>query len=79
MVHNFERYEFELSFDIPVTYPAAPPALALPELDGKTEKMYRGGLICLDAHFQVFFLWCVTYMCLLTFFFFRLEASVDTK
>ena len=28
------------------------PELALPELDGKTEKMYRGGKICLDAHFR---------------------------
>ena len=25
---------------------------ALPELDGKTEKMYRGGKICLDSHFR---------------------------
>jgi hypothetical protein len=32
VVHNFEKYEFELSFDIPVTYPSAPPALALPGL-----------------------------------------------
>lgn len=23
----------------------------LPELDGKTNKMYRGGKICLDIHF----------------------------
>jgi ufm1-conjugating enzyme 1 len=50
--HNFERYEFELTFDLPVSYPVAPVPLALPQLDGKTEKMYRGGLICLDAHFQ---------------------------
>ena len=52
VMHNFERYEFELSFELPATYPVAPPPLALPELDGKTEKMYRGGFICLDAHFQ---------------------------
>ena len=25
--------------------------LELPELDGKTHKMYRGGKICLDIHF----------------------------
>ena len=25
--------------------------LELPELDGKTDKMYRGGKICLDIHF----------------------------
>lgn len=52
MMHNFEKYEFDLTFDLPVTYPTAPVPLALPELDGMTEKMYRGGLICLDAHFQ---------------------------
>ncbi len=51
-VHEFERYEFVLSFELAATYPLAPPPLALPELDGKTEKMYRGGAICLDAHFQ---------------------------
>lgn len=39
-------------FELPVSYPVSPVPLALPELDGKTEKMYRGGLICLDAHFQ---------------------------
>lgn len=52
VMHNFERYEFDLEFEIPATYPSTPVPLALPELDGKTEKMYRGGFICLDAHFQ---------------------------
>ena len=37
------------------TYPSpirtSPPELALPELDGKTKKVYRGGKICLDVHF----------------------------
>lgn len=28
-----------------------PIELELPELDGKTAKMYRGGKICLDIHF----------------------------
>jgi ufm1-conjugating enzyme 1 len=51
-VHEYERYEFNLSFELSATYPLSPPPLALPELDGKTEKMYRGGAICLDAHFQ---------------------------
>ena len=46
------RYEYELEFDIPVTYPVTNPDLCLPELDGKTAKMYRGGKICLDIHFQ---------------------------
>ena len=37
---------------LPTTLPATAPELALPELDGKTEKMYRGGKICLDSHFR---------------------------
>lgn len=37
---------------IPVTYPVTAPELALPELDGKTAKMYRGGKICLTDHFK---------------------------
>lgn len=46
------RYEFDLEFDIPVTYPAAAPELKLPQLDGLTSKMYRGGKICQTVHFQ---------------------------
>lgn len=37
---------------IPVTYPVTAPEIALPELDGKTAKMYRGGKICLTDHFK---------------------------
>lgn len=33
-------------------YPVTAPELALPELDGKTAKMYRGGKICLTDHFK---------------------------
>jgi ufm1-conjugating enzyme 1 len=33
-------------------YPDTPIELELPELDGKTPKMYRGGKICLDIHFS---------------------------
>ncbi|MBA0673257.1 hypothetical protein Goklo_024021 [Gossypium klotzschianum] len=51
-VHNLLKYEFDLQFDIPVTYPATAPELELPELDGKTQKMYRGGKICLTVHFK---------------------------
>ena len=51
-VHEMVKYEFDLEFDLPVAYPQTSPELALPELDGKTEKMYRGGKICLDAHFR---------------------------
>uniref|UniRef100_A0A8C1IR56 Ubiquitin-fold modifier-conjugating enzyme 1 n=1 Tax=Cyprinus carpio TaxID=7962 RepID=A0A8C1IR56_CYPCA len=39
-------------FSIPVTYPATAPEVAIPELDGKTAKMYRGGKICLTDHFK---------------------------
>ncbi|XP_014371692.2 ubiquitin-fold modifier-conjugating enzyme 1 [Papilio machaon] len=51
-VHNLLKYEFDLEFDIPVTYPTTAPELALPGLDGKTAKMYRGGKICLTDHFK---------------------------
>jgi len=39
-------------FQIPVTFPTTAPEIALPELDGKTAKMYRGGKICLSDHFK---------------------------
>lgn len=39
-------------FQIPVTYPTTSPEIALPELDGKTAKMYRGGKICTSDHFK---------------------------
>lgn len=39
-------------YQIPVTYPTTAPEIALPELDGKTAKMYRGGKICLTDHFK---------------------------
>nr|CDJ93266.1 Ubiquitin-fold modifier-conjugating enzyme 1 domain containing protein [Haemonchus contortus] len=50
--HNMIKYEFDVEFDIPVTYPVTAPEIALPELDGKTAKMYRGGKICLSDHFK---------------------------
>lgn len=46
------KYEFKLAFEIPVTYPNVAPELKLPELEGKTAKMYRGGKICLTIHFH---------------------------
>merc|ERR1712048_970511 len=52
IIHNLLKYEFDLQFDIPATYPDVPCELELPELDGKTAKMYRGGKICLDTHFK---------------------------
>uniref|UniRef100_A0A6M2DGT9 Ubiquitin-fold modifier-conjugating enzyme 1 n=1 Tax=Xenopsylla cheopis TaxID=163159 RepID=A0A6M2DGT9_XENCH len=51
-VHELLKYEFDIEFEIPVTYPMTSPELALPELDGKTAKMYRGGKICLSDHFK---------------------------
>ena len=51
-IHNLMKFEFEVEFDIPVTYPSTAPEIAIPELDGKTAKMYRGGKICLTDHFK---------------------------
>jgi len=51
-VHEMLKYEFSIEFDIPVTYPSTAPEIALPDLDGKTAKMYRGGRICLTDHFK---------------------------
>eukprot|EP00933_Yihiella_yeosuensis_P046841 TRINITY_DN4246_c0_g1_i1.p1 TRINITY_DN4246_c0_g1~~TRINITY_DN4246_c0_g1_i1.p1 ORF type:complete len:170 (+),score=32.47 TRINITY_DN4246_c0_g1_i1:140-649(+) len=51
-VHNLIKYEFKLQFEIPAGYPSVPIELELPQLDGKTSKMYRGGKICLDIHFS---------------------------
>lgn len=42
-IHQLIKYEFDVEFDIPVTYPGTAPEIAIPELDGKTAKMYRGG------------------------------------
>ncbi len=51
-VHNLQRFEFDFNFDIPATYPATAPEIRIPELEGKTAKMYRGGSICLTVHFK---------------------------
>ena len=51
-VHNLIKYEFDYQFEIPATYPATAPEIELPELEGKTAKMYRGGKICLTIHFK---------------------------
>uniref|UniRef100_A0A8B9S322 Ubiquitin-fold modifier-conjugating enzyme 1 n=1 Tax=Apteryx owenii TaxID=8824 RepID=A0A8B9S322_APTOW len=51
-IHDLLKYEFAIEFDIPVTYPGTAPEIAIPELDGKTAKMYRGGKICLTEHFR---------------------------
>jgi hypothetical protein len=51
-VHNYIKYEFDFQFEVPATYPAVAPEIEIPELDGKTAKMYRGGKICLTIHFK---------------------------
>lgn len=43
---------YNICLQIPVTYPTTAPAIAIPELDGKTAKMFRGGKICTSDHFQ---------------------------
>ena len=51
-IHELIRYEFDMEFEVPVTYPTTPFEIALPQLEQKTEKMYRGGKICLTIHFK---------------------------
>lgn len=51
-VHELLKYEFDFEFDIPATYPVTAPEICIPELNGKTAKMYRGGKICLTVHFK---------------------------
>eukprot|EP00732_Lithocolla_globosa_P005895 Lithocolla_globosa_v1_NODE_6431_length_1088_cov_153.830591.p1 type:complete len:163 gc:universal NODE_6431_length_1088_cov_153.830591:514-1002(+) len=51
-VHDLLKYEFKIEFDIPATYPTTAPEIKLPELEGKTPKMYRGGIICTTIHFK---------------------------
>lgn len=51
-VHELIKYQFDFQFDIPATYPVTAPEIEIPELEGKTAKMYRGGKICLTVHFK---------------------------
>uniref|UniRef100_UPI003CDF8688 Ubiquitin-fold modifier-conjugating enzyme 1 n=1 Tax=Homo sapiens TaxID=9606 RepID=UPI003CDF8688 len=51
-IHDLLKYEFDIEFDIPITYPTTAPEIAVPELDGKSAKMYRGGKIELTDHFK---------------------------
>jgi len=51
-IHSLLKYEFPFEFEVPATYPATAPEIKIPELDGKTAKMYRGGSICLTVHFK---------------------------
>eukprot|EP01090_Pellita_catalonica_P003287 TRINITY_DN12954_c0_g1_i1.p1 TRINITY_DN12954_c0_g1~~TRINITY_DN12954_c0_g1_i1.p1 ORF type:complete len:174 (+),score=23.68 TRINITY_DN12954_c0_g1_i1:28-522(+) len=51
-IHDFLKYEFKVQFEIPIAYPKTAIEIQLPELEGKTSKMYRGGKICLTIHFK---------------------------
>mmetsp|Transcript_29875 Transcript_29875/g.75177 ORF Transcript_29875/g.75177 Transcript_29875/m.75177 type:complete len:161 (-) Transcript_29875:138-620(-) len=51
-IYQMQKYEFDFEFELPVTYPTTAPEIMIPELDGKTAKMYRGGKICLTIHFK---------------------------
>ena len=50
--HANLRYQFDLVVTLPVSYPTAPPSVALPALVGRTAKMYRDGSICQTVHFE---------------------------
>uniref|UniRef100_A0A2K6SR70 Ubiquitin-fold modifier-conjugating enzyme 1 n=1 Tax=Saimiri boliviensis boliviensis TaxID=39432 RepID=A0A2K6SR70_SAIBB len=47
-IHDLLKYEFDIEFDIPITYPTTAPEIAVPELDGKTAKMYREWECCIQ-------------------------------
>lgn len=51
-VHELLRYELELQVQLTVTYPCTAPDLILPDLEGKTAKMFAGAKICLTEHFH---------------------------
>ncbi|EFC45186.1 predicted protein [Naegleria gruberi] len=51
-VHNLLKYEFKVEFEIPVTYPTTAPEFKIPELIGKTAKMYHDGRVCQTLHFH---------------------------
>ena len=74
-VHNLLKYEFDLQFDIPVTYPSTAPELELPQLDGKTQKVsyfvqfpFCPFLVCVNFH-------CSKFLFLLLWFFRCIEGG----
>jgi ufm1-conjugating enzyme 1 len=42
-----------LCLQIPVTFPTTAPEIAIPELDGKTAKMYRYDMRCFDFKLKI--------------------------
>lgn len=52
LIEHLNSHQTSSVRQIPVTYPTTAPEIALPELDGKTAKMFRGGKICISDHFK---------------------------
>lgn len=75
-VHNLLKYEFDLQFDIPVTYPSTAPELELPQLDGKTHKVIMTPCLSHFVEFFVIFL-VFFFVCHLIFWvFFPISSDV---
>ncbi len=55
--HQSLRYQFKFFLDIPVGYPNVSPDIRIPELEGKTIKMFHGAKICLSMLF--YYILCV--------------------
>ena len=66
-VHNLLKYEFDIQFDIPVTYPLTAPEIELPQLDGKTHKVL---FICIFFCFVAVHFFVINFELLLLLFFF---------
>ncbi len=49
-IHEHVKYEFNLQFEVPVTYPETAPEIEIPSLDGKTAKIYRFSALQLQSH-----------------------------
>ncbi|KAK6130548.1 hypothetical protein DH2020_035694 [Rehmannia glutinosa] len=79
-VHNLLKYEFDLQFDIPVTYPATAPELELPELDGKTQRYEHYAVVALQGYCPLpLCIRCIAYntiLILVVIIYTRLECSV---
>ncbi|KAL4827070.1 hypothetical protein H8958_016151, partial [Nasalis larvatus] len=51
-IHDLLKCDFDNEFEILITYLTTAREIAVPELYGKTAKMYRGGKICLSDNFK---------------------------
>jgi hypothetical protein len=52
-VHEHVKYEFNLQFEVPVTYPETAPEIEIPSLDGKTAKIYRLAMLALISFMAI--------------------------